>query len=73
MTEKITTESFEMNYFRFGNGSKVIAVIPGVSVTSVMGAEDQIAQSYAFFKDEFTVYVQELSIVKSRMVPPLPE
>lgn len=57
MTEKITTESFEMNYFRFGNGSKVIAVIPGVSVTSVMGAEDQIAQSYAFFKDEFTVYV----------------
>ena len=39
----LKAESFEMRYLRFGkSGGQPIAVIPGASIKSVMGAEEAI-------------------------------
>ncbi len=55
--EKVKTDGFEMNFFRFGRGKKNLVVIPGLSIQSVMGASEQIAAAYDCFSDDFTVFV----------------
>ena len=55
--EKCITGSFEMSYFRFGEGSETLVIIPGLSAKSVMGAADAIIEEYKIMKDDFTVYV----------------
>ena len=46
-----------MDYFRFGHGSEPMVILPGLSVQSVMGAADAIAESYRPLADAYTVYV----------------
>ena len=46
-----------MDYFTFGNGNKTFVILPGLSVQSVMGSADLIAQAYDVIASEFTVYV----------------
>lgn len=56
----VSTVSFgdnEMEYTKFGNGNKYFIILPGLSVHSVMGSAEAIAQSYADFTEEYTVYV----------------
>lgn len=48
---------FRMNYFRFGSGEKTMVILPGLSVQSVMGSAEAVAEEYALFQDDFTVYV----------------
>ena len=55
--ETVCTETFSMDYFRFGSGEKTLVILPGLSVQSVMGAADAIAEAYRPVGDEFTVYV----------------
>ena len=55
--EKVTTDRFEMKYFKFGTGNKRIVVLPGLSVKSVMGSANSIASAYSVMKDDYTVYV----------------
>ena len=55
--EKIQTDLFEMEYFRFGNGNKTLVIIPGISVQSVMNFADAIQESYKLFANDFTIYV----------------
>ena len=55
--ETITTDSFSMDYFKFGHGKRALVIIPGLSVQSVMGSADIIASSYDAMNDDFTIYV----------------
>jgi len=56
-TETVRTESFSMDYFRFGRGKRIMVILPGLSVQSVMGAADAIAEAYRPIYDAYTVYV----------------
>ena len=47
----------EMDYIRFGSGKKTFVIIPGLSIHSVMGLEDMIADAYKDFAKDYTVYV----------------
>jgi len=53
----VTTPSFSMDYFKFGRGEKTLAVLPGLSVQSVMKSADAAAKAYSELEDDFTVYV----------------
>lgn len=53
----IKTDKYNMEYCKFGSGDKVMAIIPGLSVQSVMGSADAIEDSYGAMRDEFTYYV----------------
>lgn len=55
--ETVKTDAFSMDYFKFGHGKKIFVILPGVSVQSVMGSAELVAEAYKLFADEFTVYV----------------
>lgn len=55
--EKVVTDGMEMEYFRFGGGDKVMVILPGLSVQSVMGSAEAVAEAYSDFSEEFTVYL----------------
>ena len=55
--EKVNTDGFTMNYFKFGSGEKTFVILPGLSIQSVMGAAQIIADAYEIIAREFTVYV----------------
>lgn len=57
--ETVKTDSFEMNYFRTGEGKQSLVIIPGLSIQSVMGAAEQIRQIYEPYLNVFTVYVMD--------------
>lgn len=56
------TDGFSMEYFQFGNGAKTLVILPGLSVQSVMGSADAIAQAYQPLCEDFTVYVLDRRI-----------
>lgn len=47
----------EMDTFRFGRGAGTLVIVPGLSVQSVMGAADAVAQAYASLADAYTLYL----------------
>lgn len=55
--ERVSTDSFSMNYFRFGHGEKTMVILPGLGIQSVMGARDAVADEYRIMTEDFTVYV----------------
>jgi pimeloyl-ACP methyl ester carboxylesterase len=55
--ETVFARDFSMRYLRFGRGQKTLAILPGLSVQSVMGAAEAIAAAYAPLKDAYTIYV----------------
>ena len=57
LIEKVSANAFTMNYFKFGKGEKTFVILPGLSIQSVMGMADIIAQAYELIAKEFTVYV----------------
>ena len=46
-----------MDYIVFGNGDKNFVILPGLSVHSVTGSADAIADAYKEFSEKYTVYV----------------
>lgn len=54
--ETVRTPSFDMRYFRFGEGDPIV-LIPGLSVTSVMDAADFVVARYKRFADSHCVYL----------------
>ncbi len=64
--ETVRTERFSMDYFRFGRG-KDLVILPGLSVQSVMGSADAIAESCRRLSEEFTVYVMD----RRKELPPV--
>ncbi|WP_026492811.1 alpha/beta fold hydrolase [Butyrivibrio sp. XPD2002] len=53
----VKTKDFEMDYCKFGHGERIFAIIPGLSVQSVMSAATVIEDSYKTISDQFTTYV----------------
>lgn len=53
----VQADTFAMDYLRFGEGARNLVIIPGVSVQSVMGSAQAIAEAYKLLTEEFTVYV----------------
>ena len=64
--ETVRTEMVSMDYFRFGHGEKILVILPGLSVQSVMGAADAVAAAYRSLEDRFTIYVFD----RRRELPP---
>ena len=44
MIQTVDTKDFSMRYIKFGTGEQALAVIPGLSVKSVLLSEDQIKE-----------------------------
>ena len=65
--ETVQTDTFSMDFFRFGRGERTLVVLPGLSVRSVMYAADAIAGAYESLEDDFTVYVFD----RRRELPPV--
>lgn len=57
LIETVHTENFSMDYFRFGHGDRTLVILPGLSVQSVMGAADAVADAYRSLQDTYTIYV----------------
>ncbi|MBP5237132.1 MAG: alpha/beta hydrolase [Clostridia bacterium] len=55
--ESVQTGSYSMNYFRFGKGKRTLVILPGLSISSVMGSADTVAAAYGRFRKDYTVYV----------------
>ena len=53
----LQTAHFCMDYFCFGQGEKVMVILPGLSVQSVCATAAAVANAYRLFCKEFTVYV----------------
>lgn len=53
----VKTDSFEMEYMKFGNGEKTMVILPGISLTSVLLSAPSLAKSYSGFEENFTVYL----------------
>ncbi len=60
MSVKVQTVSIgdtDMDYITFGSGDKKFVIIPGLSIHSVMGLADLIAEAYEAFTEDYTVYL----------------
>lgn len=53
----VSAGSVEMDYIVFGKGEKNFVILPGLSVHSVMGLADSIADAYKCFAEDYTVYL----------------
>lgn len=53
----VEMDDFSMNYFKFGSGDKAFVMLPGLSVQSVMGAAQAVADGFSMATDEYTIYV----------------
>lgn len=62
MSVEIKTVNFgekSLKYFSFGEGRKVMIILPGLSVKSVMESAAAIKAQYKIFRKDYTVYVLE--------------
>ena len=57
--DTVRTERFRMDYFRFGEGQRALVVLPGLSVQSVRGFANAVAEMYRDFTGDYTVYVMD--------------
>ena len=57
MILNIKTNDLDINYFKFGSGSKIMVILPGVSTKSVMESKNIIINEYTIFEKEFSIYV----------------
>ena len=55
--ETVKTDTFTMDYFKFGQGGRTLVIIPGLSVQSVMISANAVASAYQPLTNEFTIYV----------------
>ena len=55
--ETVKSASFTMDYLRFGKGRDPLVILPGLSVQSVMGLGDLIAEAYQILTEDYTVYL----------------
>ncbi|MBR3533481.1 MAG: alpha/beta hydrolase [Clostridiales bacterium] len=56
-TGTVRTDSFSMDYARFGHGDKTLVIIPGLSVDSVIKYSDAVADAYSQMTDDFTIWL----------------
>jgi len=56
LVQCVRTDGFEMEYARFGNGSRAMVVIPGLAIKSVMKSAASLQVPYKMFVEDFTLY-----------------
>ena len=54
---KVRTDTFTMDYMRFGHGDPAFVILPGLSLQSVMGAAEAVVAEYASLAEHFTIYL----------------
>lgn len=57
MIQTVKLDNSEMEYIRFWNWKKVFAIIPGLSLKSILLSEEAITASFSDFTSDFTVYL----------------
>ncbi|MBR0087730.1 MAG: alpha/beta hydrolase [Lachnospiraceae bacterium] len=57
MIKTAAAGDIRMDYAVFGNGEKILVIIPGLSLKSVLQNEKAIEEAYACFKESYTVYL----------------
>lgn len=55
--ETAAVNDFTMDFFRFGHGKDILVILPGLSVQSVMGSAEAVADAYRPLTDDFTIFV----------------
>ena len=55
--ERVECRDFAMDYFRFGTGARTLVILPGLSVQSVMGSAEAVAQAYDALAQDYTIYL----------------
>ena len=60
--ETVTTDTFSMEYYKFGHGEEALVILPGLSVQSVMGFASAVEEAYQLLADEYTVYLVDLAV-----------
>ena len=55
--ERVECRDFAMEFFRFGTGVRTLVILPGLSVQSVMGSADAVAQAYDALAQDYTIYL----------------
>ena len=55
--ERVECQDFAMEFFRFGTGARTLVILPGLSVQSVMGSADAVAQAYDALAQDYTIYL----------------
>ena len=55
--ETVTTDTFSMEYYKFGHGDEAFVIIPGLSVQSVMGFASAVEDAYRVLADDYTIYL----------------
>ena len=45
--DRVSTDSFTMEYCRFGQGERAMVILPGLSIGSVLRSAESIERSYA--------------------------
>jgi Predicted hydrolases or acyltransferases (alpha/beta hydrolase superfamily) len=53
----VSTGGVSLEYVVFGSGADTLVILPGLSVQSVMGSAEVIADAYKLLADDFTVYL----------------
>lgn len=53
----VKNSRFTMEYLTFGEGAETLVIIPGLSVQSVMGLGDLVADAYKSMTERFTIYM----------------
>ncbi|SEM36725.1 Pimeloyl-ACP methyl ester carboxylesterase [Butyrivibrio sp. ob235] len=62
----VKASDFSMDYFKFGAGPRNMVILPGLSVQSVMGSADAVADAFTMAVNDFTVY----TIDRRKELPP---
>ena len=57
MRDTVRVDGIEMDCCRFGRGGRVMVILPGLSIKSVVAEEHALEQGFSLFCDDFTVYV----------------
>ena len=57
MTGTAVTGNIKMDYYRFGDGTRKLVIIPGLSVQSVLLFKEAIEKQYRVFSADYDVYV----------------
>ena len=52
----LTVNGAPMDYIRFGSGKKTFVIVAGMSLASIRGLGEAIADGYQMFAEEYTVY-----------------
>ena len=51
----VCTDGIEMEYARFGTGSRPLVVIPGLAIKSVMKSAASLQVPYKMFMEDYTL------------------